>query len=741
MRFFVYVTIIAALLVSFVPAQAMLAATVVEPANPNGWMVVDDNGTGGGMGDFVSGPATPPLGTGSAHLTVNNSTAGWIFTSAMQPGTKLTDLSKLEYSTFVTANNSVQTIALSINVDYNVTDSDDAWQGRLNYEPYMTQNDAVTKGIWQSWNPILPETKWWATGGPGKIACPQSAPCTWEKITTDFPNAGFHKLYGAVSFKAGSGWTTFDGNFDNFVIGVNGTDQVYDFEPSAAAKASTVYVDDDFYNKVTLLPLPLFADPDGDGPAKSMGYDASRTVQGGVNIVASGGTVNVAAGTYTEQVLVNNMDGLTIEGAGEALVTIKAIPNLVSILGTDRKPVLAVSDSDNVTVKNLTLDGDGTGNTNNRLFGLFYLNSSGLIDHVTAKAMRHTPLNGVQGGVGIYVYNTDSVARTVTATNNTAIDYQKGGLVFNGVGLTAVVDKNTATSIGATPITAMNGIQIGYGANATVTRNTVSGHSYINPPNPTTVWTAAGILLYDATAEVSSNILTGNQVGISTDSSDFTAERNYITGGEFGLDIYNGTADIFANNITSNDYGVQVSTYGVDGTVDAFITHNRFFNNDTGVKNAIEVADGETVPTIDALDNWWSCNEGPNDAAGDCDTTTGPVDTTTWLKLTLTADKAHVLTGSPANLLATLTINSADVDVSGTPGFPVGKSVLFATTFGEVTPVEPDLVDGSASSVLTVGPWANYETATVSVALDNEIVTLDLLAGLRHFWMPITHVN
>jgi hypothetical protein len=50
-------------------------------------------------------------------------------------------------------------------------------------------------------------------------------------------------------------------------------------------------------------------------------YDAFGTVQAGVNAVATGGTVNVAAGTYIEQVSITR--SLTLTGAGAA-TTIQA---------------------------------------------------------------------------------------------------------------------------------------------------------------------------------------------------------------------------------------------------------------------------------------------------------------------------------------------------------------------------------------------------------------------------------
>jgi hypothetical protein len=60
-----------------------------------------------------------------------------------------------------------------------------------------------------------------------------------------------------------------------------------------------VYVDDSWVG------TPVNGDPDGAGPANNFGCDSFATIQGGVNGVATGGTVLVAAGTYNEaQVLI-----------------------------------------------------------------------------------------------------------------------------------------------------------------------------------------------------------------------------------------------------------------------------------------------------------------------------------------------------------------------------------------------------------------------------------------------------
>jgi hypothetical protein len=63
--------------------------------------------------------------------------------------------------------------------------------------------------------------------------CPQSSSCTWSSILSGFPDA---TISGAVVLKAGSGWSSFDGNVDGLTIGVNGSDTTYDFENLPATK-------------------------------------------------------------------------------------------------------------------------------------------------------------------------------------------------------------------------------------------------------------------------------------------------------------------------------------------------------------------------------------------------------------------------------------------------------------------------------------------------------------------------
>ena len=126
---------------------------------------------------------------------------------------------------------------------------------------------------------------------------------------------------------------------------------------------ATVYVDDNFAG--------LSPGDDPSGPATNFGCDSFATIQGGVSGVASGGTVNVDAGTYIENVTI--AQPLTLTGASAASVfLIPAISSPNSCAGASLCPGgsnLILVQADNVTISGLTLDGDNPSLTSVENFG------------------------------------------------------------------------------------------------------------------------------------------------------------------------------------------------------------------------------------------------------------------------------------------------------------------------------------------------------------------------------------
>ncbi|MEP7204166.1 MAG: right-handed parallel beta-helix repeat-containing protein [Ilumatobacteraceae bacterium] len=278
--------------ITLAPGVARAAAPiVVKTSSMNGWVIVDDNGNGGGSGSFVVGPATPPAGTGSARLQLSAANAGWIFAGAADlVGTRLANITSLGYDTYrasADAGNNLA-ISLSINIDYDLNDAYVAWQGRLVFEPYQTVGGGVPQNTWQHWDATA--GRWWQSGNAfvGGVTvgqpCGQATPCTWAQVKTTFPNAGVHATLGALNLKAGSGWAGFDGNADNLTVGVSGVDTTYDFEAETPC-STTCYVS---------------AATGNDAFGGDSVTSAKKTIQAAINAVNSGGQVRVLPGSYNE---------------------------------------------------------------------------------------------------------------------------------------------------------------------------------------------------------------------------------------------------------------------------------------------------------------------------------------------------------------------------------------------------------------------------------------------------------
>ena len=88
-----------------------------------------------------------------------------------------------------------------------------------------------------------------------------------------------------------------------------------------------------------------------DGSTHTVGFDAFGTIQAGINAVAADGTVNVASGTYTEQLTIDQ--SLSLVGAGLSSTTIQAP---ASLSGNEIEIASGVA----VTMSGLNVDGAST---------------------------------------------------------------------------------------------------------------------------------------------------------------------------------------------------------------------------------------------------------------------------------------------------------------------------------------------------------------------------------------------
>ncbi|MEF8698635.1 MAG: cadherin domain-containing protein [Candidatus Accumulibacter sp. UW20] len=248
------------------------------------------------------------------------------------------------------------------------------------------------------------------------------------------------------------------------------------------------------------------------------------TIQAAVNAASANDTIHVGSGTYTEQVVIDGKNGLTLQEADGAIVTIKAPADVVETVrsSSDRElnGVVTVKNALNVTLDGITVDGDGRANTIDEstgagqanYIGVVYRNASGSVLDVDITGIRdaypggntfggHPIVSGNQRGVGIQVDNDTQLAFTMTG--GSISDFQKNATVFNNANLN--VSGVTVTGGGAQTINAQNGIQV-LNSTGTVSGNTITGIGYAGAQ---VVYSGAVLAYGNTDLDITNNTITG----------------------------------------------------------------------------------------------------------------------------------------------------------------------------------------------------------------------------------------
>ena len=139
-------------------------------------------------------------------------------------------------------------------------------------------------------------------------------------------------------------------------------------------------------------------------------------------------------------------------------------------------------------------------------FGVVVNGTTANVTNSLVHDIGEVPLNGAQHGNAVVFIGGASG----TISGNTVSSYQKNGITVSGAGTSASVLNNVVTGEGQIAYIAQNGIQISFGATATVRGNTVSGNWYT--PADTV---ACGLLLFDASGvKTQMNTLFANEVNL-----------------------------------------------------------------------------------------------------------------------------------------------------------------------------------------------------------------------------------
>jgi hypothetical protein len=350
------------------------------------------------------------------------------------------------------------------------------------------------------------------------------------------------------------------------------------------------------------------------------------TIQAAINAANPGDTIQVAAGTYDEQVVINK--NLTLQGAGDATIIKPWADNLTQVFtgllwygGTKNIAGIIVANvpgGSSVTIKNLKVDESlvtAKPAGADYLAGIFYRETGGLVDTVTVAGTGAWSSSNRAYGIYLSV-GTNTVS--VEITGSTITNFDKNGIEVMGGKLTADINHNTITGRGAISDEVQNGVNVGRDAVAMVNYNTISNHVY----QPATWW-GAGIMFYHyvsptgVSATANGNNITDCQTGIIFDNANASAEGNIVDGGIVGLiGIYaqpnaagEWTASFVDNTVSGirdmsnyENAAIGANTYHVGATLDVTIQGNHLpgggATDADGISIGVGGADGTIVATI-----------------------------------------------------------------------------------------------------------------------------------------------
>jgi hypothetical protein len=434
-------------------ATAADTTVVVNPSNLAGWTIAND-GVAAEVPYAFSG-ASAATGAGSLQFEVDGPMAADKFFLVAPYDGAVAALESFSYQYEVTTASSVDTQNLYANV---YVDSSANGVGAF-ATWYDCRFDLVppageTAGVWHTAS-FGPSTTFTNVAKP-LASCPDAL--------GDLPAGSevmFIVLNGGQSTASDNGLA---GGFDDVEVDTTSGTTTYDFEPATTCATST-----------------------------------------------SGTTITLLADcTVTSTFTVPG--GFTLDGNGNAITAVDPTGGhflgAVVKAGTGGGPV-HVTDLE-VTASGLADVCDGPGPPDTRLRGILFDGVGGSITGVNVHGVRQG-LSGCQEGNAIETRNF-SVAGplAVTISGNTVSDYQKNAITANG-DVAATITGNVVTGDGNVSYIAQNGIQIGFGATALVTGNTVSGNWYTAPVGQLE-YDACGILLYQAAGvRQSKNTLFGNE--------------------------------------------------------------------------------------------------------------------------------------------------------------------------------------------------------------------------------------
>jgi hypothetical protein len=299
---------------------------------------------------------------------------------------------------------------------------------------------------------------------------------------------------------------------------------------------------------------------------------ACQTIQAAINKASAGDTINVAAGTYNEQVQINKT--LNLKGAQAGVDARTRVPSSESIIDNNCGPVQIMAD--NVTLNGFTVQG------------------STVSDPCFLSGIWTNPgFSGTQGGHqilnNIVQNNISGIELDSSCVNPTLVQFN-------------LIRNNNNPGPGAT-----NAIQTNFGlCNATIDSNKFSGHlgSSLLVVAPSSGLAVTNNELVGGTSE---RIVFGGVTNSSINGN--TSIGSTAVNGPIRLFGGNSNITVNSNVLRNGVRGIKVDDpFGIGPNSNISAHTNCIVGNTVA---GLEVTSGGYLGTLNAENNWWGSSTGP----------------------------------------------------------------------------------------------------------------------------------
>ncbi len=497
-------------------------------------------------------------------------------------------------------------------------------------------------------------------------------------------------------------------------------------------------------------------------------YNGFATIQAGIDAAASGGTVNVNAGTYTEDLEIDKALSLLGPNAGNNPNTDTRDPEAVIHPATSAPDpsvcsiILYIYESD-VTVKGLTFNGDnpsidsgiiingadvdacmhvasweGVGNivVENNILRYGTYNSIYFYNWTdkSATAGNYIRYNLIEDmgemtygwGVGILNYNNFYADVTDNVMNRVRVGLQTGNYYFANPGTTGKISNNL---INTWRTGIFHNLWYSNASTISVDNNTINAITF---PGFTDKWN--GILLTSFGGDVDT-LIVDNVIDIPTDVTD--ALTNPATGYHFWNDTTTADLTLSGGSVTGGDFGVWVNNY------EGYASNG----GDTAI-----IVDGLVISHADVGVNIWVSPSATNDATIEATVQNSTIiNATTAIQVNGT-DATGLVKGNTLDNIGTALYQDGGLltaYANNITGFTTGMDILSGTADARhnwwgLHDTNPGTVDTDAWDYrlgAEVRTWADGNTGPVTLAdsVAGGNASLSLESGMGGTMVIVNH--